>query len=199
MCNLKSANLLIIRALPRKIEAPAFGTFQASPAHLPLNENWQVEFLEGGPTLPPVREIEALSDWTKWTQDNEALRAFSGTARYTLRFARPQTKADAWEINLGEVCYSAKVKLNGRDLGTVIARPWRVRFEGALLQDNNTIEIEVTNLMANRLADLDRRKVDWHPFYFVNIDYKPFDASKWEPLPSGLIGPVHLVPLRKKG
>jgi hypothetical protein len=52
--------------------------------------------------------------------------------------------------------------------------------------------------MANRLADLDRRKIDWHPFYFVDINYKPFDASNWEPVASGLIGPVRLVPLQKK-
>lgn len=193
---------LIIRTAPQKIEAPAFGTFTSSPTHLPLNGPWQVQFLEGGPALPAARAVNDLSDWTKWTQDNgnpdEALRGFSGTARYTLHFARPQTKADAWEIKLGEVCHSAKVKLNGRDLGTVISRPWRVRFDSALLQDDNRLEIEVTNLMANRLSDLDRRKVEWHPFYFVNIDYKPFDASSWEPVPSGLLGPVQLVPLTKK-
>ena len=193
---------VLIRALPNKIEASNFGTFEASPAHLPLSENWHVEFIEGGPNLPPTRDVKSLSDWTKWTPGNEkeseALRAFSGTARYTLHFARPVIKADAWQINLGEVCYSAQVKLNGQNLGTIISRPWRVRFENALLQNDNTLEIEVTNLMANRLADLDRRKVDWHPFYFVNIDYKPFDASKWEPLPSGLLGPINLVPLTKK-
>ncbi len=189
---------LIIRAAPQKIESPAFGTFAASPAHLPLNQKWRVEFIEGGPNLPLVRDINTLSDWTKWPQDNGDLRAFSGTARYAIHFARPIAKADAWEIHLGEVCYSARVKLNGHDLGTVISRPWRVSFENALLQNDNTLEIEVTNLMANRLADLDRRKVDWHPFFFVNIDYKPFDASQWEPLPSGLLGPVQLVPLMKK-
>lgn len=189
---------ILIRALSDKAIAPAFGTFEKSPATVLLNGNWRVEFIEGGPNLPPAREINALSDWTKWPQDNDALRAFSGTARYTLHFARPDAKADAWEINLGEVGYSARVKLNDHDLGTMISRPWRVRFENALLQNDNTLEIEVTNLMANRLADLDKRKVNWHPFFFVNIDYKPFDASQWEPLPSGLLGPINLVPLSKK-
>ena len=31
---------------------------------------------------------------------------------------------------------------------------------------------------------------------FVNINYKPFDASKWDLAPSGLLGPVTLTPLR---
>jgi hypothetical protein len=52
--------------------------------------------------------------------------------------------------------------------------------------------------MANRLADLDRRKVAWRKFFFVNIEYKPFDASGWTPLPSGLLGPVSLAPLTRR-
>jgi hypothetical protein len=52
--------------------------------------------------------------------------------------------------------------------------------------------------MANRLADLDRRGADWQKFFFVNIQYKPFSAKNWEPLPSGLCGPVRLVPLERR-
>jgi len=61
----------------------------------------------------------------------------------------------------------------------------------------NTLEVEVTNLAANRIADLDRRKVDWKRFHeinFVNINYKPFDASGWPTFDSGLLGPVRLIP-----
>jgi hypothetical protein len=60
------------------------------------------------------------------------------------------------------------------------------------------IEIEVTNLAANRIAALDRANVDWRIFHeinFVNIDYKPFDSSNWLPLSSGLLGPVMRIPL----
>jgi len=45
---------------------------------------------------------------------------------------------------------------------------------------------------------MDRRKEPWRKFFFVNIAYKPFDASGWEPLDSGLLGPVRLVPLKAK-
>ena len=60
----------------------------------------------------------------------------------------------------------------------------------------NTLEIEVTNLSANRIKDMDERKVNWkifHEINFVNIDYKKFDASIWPLMPSGLIGPVKLI------
>ena len=71
---------------------------------------------------------------------------------------------------------------------------------GAFLQPGrNVLALEVTNLAANRIRDLDRRKVEWKKFHeinFVNIFYQPFDAAAWPLQPSGLLGPVRLVPLR---
>jgi hypothetical protein len=63
---------------------------------------------------------------------------------------------------------------------------------------DNRLEIEVTNLSANRIRDLDIRGVEWkyfHDINIVNIDYKKFDASQWDIVDSGLLGPVRLVPL----
>jgi hypothetical protein len=57
----------------------------------------------------------------------------------------------------------------------------------------------VTSVAANRIRDLDRRKVEWKTFLdinFVNINYKPFDASDWPTTDCGLIGPVRLVPMK---
>ena len=103
-------------------------------------------------------------------------------------------------LELGEVCNSAKVTLNGRELGTLIMHPYRVDVPAGLLKPvGNTLEIEVTNLAANRIRDLDQRKVSWKNFTdinFVNIGYKPFDASAWPVFDSGLLGPVALVPLQ---
>jgi hypothetical protein len=64
----------------------------------------------------------------------------------------------------------------------------------------------VSNLMANRIADMDRRGVVWKKFYNVNFPANRaenrnadglFDASKWVPLDSGLLGPVTLTPVRR--
>jgi len=55
------------------------------------------------------------------------------------------------------------------------------------------LEVEVTNLGANRLRWNDLNGVDWKYFSDINMvgmDYKKLDASKWKPLKSGLIGPV---------
>jgi len=66
-----------------------------------------------------------------------------------------------------------------------------------LREGENVLEAEVTNLSANRVADLDRRGVVWKKFYdinFVNINYDKFDASEWPAMDSGLLGPVRLMP-----
>jgi hypothetical protein len=56
--------------------------------------------------------------------------------------------------------------------------------------------VEVTNVAANRIRDLDINKIEWRKFYdinLVNIDYEPFDASGWEIRDAGLLGPVTLT------
>jgi hypothetical protein len=71
---------------------------------------------------------------------------------------------------------------------------------GAFLREGrNILEVEVTNLSANRIRDLDKRGVAWkifHDINFVSKNYKPFDASGWDLMDSGLLGPVRLVRLK---
>ena len=97
--------------------------------------------------------------------------------------------------------------LNGRELGTFIGPWFRVDVPATALRDTNRLEVEVTNLTANRIADLDRRGVPWKKFYNVNFPARLqtnrgpdglFSAAKWAPLPSGLAGPVTLTPLKPK-
>lgn len=60
------------------------------------------------------------------------------------------------------------------------------------------MEIEVTNLAANRIRYMEQNKVNWKYFYDINVvdkNYKPFDASRWPLRNSGLLGPVCLVPV----
>ena len=73
------------------------------------------------PSFPRPPSLRALASWTTLA-DPEAQR-FAGTGRYTVRFDRPRRDADDWLLDLGRVAETARVRLNGRDLGTLWSRP----------------------------------------------------------------------------
>ena len=87
------------------------------------------------------------------------MKRFSGTAIYRTTFERPARAASAWLLDLGRVHESARVVLNGRDLGTLIGPTFRLTLEPSQLAAANTLEIHVSNLMANRIAALDKAGV----------------------------------------
>jgi len=166
----------------------------------PIKGDWQVRFIEGGPILPSGFTTKNLASWT--VLGDSTTKVFSGTALYTITFEKPNIIADDWVLDLGKVCESARIRVNGHYLGALWSLPFRIALGGTLQDGENTLEIEVTNLGANRIADLDRRGVPWKKFYninFVSIKYEPFDASQWPLMDSGLLGPVVLIPCSYKG
>jgi hypothetical protein len=184
----------ILRACAkRRAKGPTWQQWRPSGTSLSLNGTWQVRFLAGGPELPAPYQTERLESWTLSADTNG--QRFAGTARYTLSFDVPEkTGAGPWCLDLGQVHQSARVRLNGRELGTVFLPPFRVLVD-RLQRTGNLLEVEVTNVSANRIRDLDRRGIMWRNFYdinFVNLDYKPFNASNWPLTESGLLGPVCL-------
>jgi hypothetical protein len=169
------------------------------PAGTPvaLDSNWRVTAFRGGPELPPAFSQHGFGSWT--TQGGEWER-FGGTARYETEFTLPAgTKADDWRLDLGDVRETARIYVNGQEVDLLWSLPMRTNIGSALQPGKNTLALEVTNLAANRIRDLERRKVEWKKFHeinFVNIFYRPFDGADWPMQPSGLLGPVQLVPLQ---
>ena len=167
----------------------------ASGAAIPIEGTWSVSFLQGGPVLPRPFETKHLGSWTS-EADPEAKR-FAGTATYAIDFDLDPSSAADWLLDLGTVGESARVSLNGHALGILWCAPMAERVGAFLARGHNHLEVEVTNIAANRIADLDRRKVQWKAFYeinFVNKDYRPFNAATWPLRASGLEGPVRLIP-----
>ncbi|MBI5281318.1 MAG: hypothetical protein HY858_06515 [Candidatus Solibacter usitatus] len=188
---LRVGESVIVRTYESRRQGAAWSYWKPGAARQELQGQWSVKFLAGGPALPEPHTTARLESWTGWS---EAAGRFAGTALYSIRFDAPRSQAAAWNIDLGEVRESARVRLNGRDLGTVFMRPFTVRAEG-LKPRGNLLEVEVTGLAANRVRDMDLRKAPWkifHDINFVGADYKPFDASKWPVRDSGLLGPVVL-------
>ncbi|HVU23117.1 MAG TPA: glycosyl hydrolase [Opitutus sp.] len=193
---------MLVRASPA---APAPGALawpytQPTGSPIPLNGSWHIAFIKGGPELPPVLNTGVLKSWTD-LGGGDALERFAGTARYTLEFELPSSAGSAtdWLLDLGDVRESARVRLNGTPLATAWSLPFRVHLGPRVRPGRNVLELDVTNLAANRIRDLDRRGVPWkimREINFVDINYHPFDASHWPVTPSGLLGPVVLTPLR---
>jgi len=99
--------------------------------------------------------FDKLEDWTQ--RPEPAIQYFSGTAVYrkTFGLADPSTiqnPKSKIHLDLGTVKETAKVRLNGQDLGVVWCHPWRVEITGAIKPAENKLEIEVVNLWPNRLA-----------------------------------------------
>jgi hypothetical protein len=195
---LQPSESIFVRAFsgrPAQGAAWTYGTPSGAP--VPVSGPWHVSFVDGGPTLPPAFDETALSSWTD--QGGEAER-FGGTARYETQVTLPPgEKADDWLLSLGDVRETAKVFVNGAEVDRLWSLPFQTRIGAYLKPGVNVIDLEVTNLAANRIRDLDVRKVPWKSYHgtgFVNINYRRFDASKWPLQPSGLLGPVELIPLK---
>ncbi|MFA6450113.1 MAG: glycosylhydrolase-like jelly roll fold domain-containing protein [bacterium] len=161
-----------------------------------ITGEWNVKFIEGGAIIPEERKISKLISWTEFGGKNE--KYFSGTGVYSIDFQMPAFKADDWMIDLGRVAESARVRLNGHEIGTVWSAPFRIPAYRFVKEGANKLEIEVTNLSANRIISLEKRGARWKYFRdanIVDVNYKSFDASNWQPMESGLIGPVRLYPV----
>jgi hypothetical protein len=152
---------------------------------------WEVNF-QPGRGAPEKLTFAKLEDWSKHSA--AGVRYFSGVATYRTTFdgsPEPSSIANRQSricLGLGRVEVMARVKLNGKDVGTVWKSPFRVDVTGALRSGENRLEIQVANLWPNRLigdAALPKeQRVGW-------TTWNPF--KKDDPLfPSGLIGPVQL-------
>jgi hypothetical protein len=174
---------------------------------------WRVTF--GGKTI----EMAELADWT--TSADPDVKYFSGTAKYSAKFDFAGARG-SYVLSLGN-CNNqvAKVLLNGKAHEPVWCEPYEVRVSSdELRKGENTIEIEFTNVWANRLIGDEQEPPDckfnkavypggWYldafPDWFkTGIASRPSKGRKcftdWNYFtkdskltPSGLLGPVRLV------
>ncbi|KIA91042.1 glycoside hydrolase [Pedobacter kyungheensis] len=159
-----------------------------------ITKPWNLHFTAGGPEIPADQQLSQLVSWTALSDPK--LQAFSGTGVYSSSFDLKEKTAKEYLLNLNQVDESARVWINGQEVGILWSIPFQTRIGKYLKPGNNTIKIEVVNLMANRIRDMDIKKIQWrnyHEINFVNINYKDFDAANWAVMPSGLIGPVTIT------
>ena len=134
--------------------------------------------------------------WT--TLGDSLLNTTMATGVYKTSFTLPKMQPNtAYLLDLGDVRETAPVLVNGKEVGTLFAVPFRVDVTPYLHEGANTLEVEVANLPANRIAQMDRDGVQWRKFKEINVvdlNYKRDLYSHWTTVPSGLNSEVKLIP-----
>ncbi|HYK34346.1 glycosyl hydrolase [Alloacidobacterium sp.] len=182
---------------------------QISSAEIDLSHDWQVTF----PALHRNLSMPSLESWT----DTQATRYFSGHAIYSRDFELPANVLGSgrhYFLDFGEgkplppgdrekpgmhallespVREVALVSVNGQKAGLVWRPPYHLDVTAFLHAGKNHLEIEVANTAINTLAG--RSLPDYR---LLNLRYgekfTPQDMENLKPLPSGIIGPIRLVP-----
>lgn len=194
---LKSGESVFVKLLDNSFKGTEWTYYKTRGKSLPVSGPWAIQFIEGGPSFPADTSVTQLESWTMFGADAES---FAGTAVYSTTIEMPDTLALEYTLNLGDVRESVRIRINEDSVGVVWSNPYSIKVGAYLKPGLNHLELEVTNLGANRIRDLDKRGVNWKKFYNTNIvtvAYKPFDASVWDLVPSGLIGPVELIPMTR--
>ena len=155
---------------------------------------WTLCFTEEHPKVACTYKLDRLQTW-ETLGDSAAVTMGTGVYETVVKLSAADAKCQ-WFIDLGDVRESARVYINNVYIGCAWAVPFILDCKNSLKKGKNTIRIEVTNLPANRIADLDRQGVNWRKFKDTNIvslDYKKKPYTDWNPVPSGLNSPVKLV------
>lgn len=199
---IRSGESVILSISRNEVSGSPYPFYESAGSPTEIKGSWKVEFIEGGPELPAAKVTDKLIPWTDFA--GEGVKNFSGTAEYSVSFKKPSGNGDAWQIDLGRVCESARVFLNEREIATLTGPGYSVIIDKKLLKPVNRLAIKVSNLMANRIAYMDRNKINWKKFYNINFarlnwnnSDRLFDASTWLPRKSGLEGPVTITPMKK--
>ncbi len=198
---LQPSESIIVQAYSTKKSGARYPYIETQGKAEKLRGDWTVKFIDGGPSLPATYTTKNLSSWTD--QDGAAYQAFSGVASYTINFEKPKGFAVAYKLNLGKVHETAEVFLNGKSIATLIGPMFEISIPSKDLLERNMLEIKVASLMANRISYMDKNNINWQKFYNINMSARKrenvkngiFNAANWQPLPSGLLGPVTLSPI----
>ncbi len=196
---LKPGQSIILKTFNHgKIPTPDWKYYRESDITYPLTTGWSMHFAKSEPAVEQSFNLQTLGSWTELP--NPVLKTNMATARYQISFNITKNEGDEFRLCLGDVRESARIFVNGQEVTTLFCAPFECIIGSYLKNGINSLEVEVTNLPANRIADYDRRKINWRIFNeinFVSITYKDVRFDTWQPLPSGLLGPVSIKKLNR--
>ena len=200
---LKSGESVIVRTYDASHAAEVAATkgyryYDALEYRASILKQWTLRFKQAAPVA--IDKTYTMTDGAKpWTSFGDSiLNATMATGVYSTSFEMPAIPTNAaFILDLGDVRETAHVLINGKDAGTLFAVPYRVDITPYVKQGHNTLDIEVANLPANRIAQMDRDGVEWRRFKEINVvdlNYKKDHYNGWDVVPSGLNSDVRLIP-----
>jgi hypothetical protein len=168
-----------------------------------ISSDWKINF-------PRLGRSGVLSTFRSWTDDEET-RFFSGEAIYekTVTVTHPGRETF---LSFGEgmplaqgrlangmrawlespVREAAVVYVNEKRAGPVWRPPYEVNVTGLLRPGENKIRVVVGNLAINELAG--KSLPDYKLLNSLyGVRFQAQDMENLQPLPAGLLGPVHLI------
>ena len=192
--NLRSGESIILHTFstPQNAQLPERRVTEAFGSEIPLDGKWTLRFTEEAPKVNGTFTLDAPQTWETLSQET-AVTMGTGVYETTFKMGKPEGQ---YAIDLGDVRESARVYINNVFVGCAWSVPYILNFDSSVLKKGkNTLRIEVTNLPANRIADLDRKGVEWRKFEEINvvdIKYQKTKYNNWAPVPSGLNSKVRL-------
>lgn len=204
LVNLRSGESIILQTFNHKDEAlskelaslPVRCEWKKTSSVVKTLNNWKLSFTEATPAISKTYNLDTTKAWENL---DDSTRTLMGTGVYecTINLSAAELKkGNSWTIDLGDVRESARVYVNDSLIGCAWAVPYRLSFANLLHKGNNKIRIEVTNLPANRISELDRQGYKWRKFDEINvvdINYKKTSYADWTPVASGLNSEVKLI------
>jgi hypothetical protein len=159
---------------------------------LEINQGWELRF-----DSSEIKEKFSMDKPVYWTDLNRReLDDFAGTGTYSVNFQLNKKTGSHYLLQLQDVRESARVFVNNREVAVLWSVPFECVLDEYLVDGENNMRIEITNLPANMIAETDRKKVKWRNFNeinMVNIKYQPSDYSSWDKMDSGLSGKVRII------
>ncbi|MBQ4296260.1 MAG: glycosyl hydrolase family 2, partial [Prevotella sp.] len=197
--NLRSGESMILQTFDRRLTSKPDSILGETPAVVETldltHQPWQLTFVESAPAVEKTYMLDHVQTWEGL--DDGPVRTTMGTGCYTTTVKLDKKQAlRQWSIDLGDVRESARVYVNGELVGCAWSVPFTLDLGRRLHKGNNELRIEVTNLPANRIADMDRRGEQWRIMEEINVvdlNYKKTTYENWEPVLSGLHSEVKLI------
>jgi hypothetical protein len=193
--NLRSGESLILETFHTPIKEKLGTKPIVAERIADIDSGWKLSFTGSWPEIEKTYEIDSLRTWEALDGQTKILM---GTGVYETTFRiRKSELSKTLAIDLGDVRESARVFINGKEIGCAWSVPYVLTFDSKILKRDNTLRIEVTNLPANRIAELDRQGVPWRKFKneYYDVRYELSTYGGWEPMPSGLNSSVKIYKL----